>query len=118
MRILVFVLLLLPIAVHAEAERWYQLKYCKGEVEHRLSDGARVDCLTETHAIEYDFGYKWAECYGQATFYAIKTRRLPGCVLINERGKYNHNHLMRLRETVPPWFKIWLIDANGLTEIK
>lgn len=111
-------ILLLSTAAHAETERWYQEKYCTGELEHRLSDGARVDCLTDTHAVEYDFGYKWAECYGQATFYALRTSRYPGCVLINDKGKYKPAHLARLKATIPPWFKIWLADKNGITEIK
>ena len=45
------ILLLLAFNAHAETERWYQEKYCTGELEHRLSDGARVDCLTDSHAI-------------------------------------------------------------------
>ena len=40
-------------------EKWYQQKWCeaqKGRVEVVLSDGTRCDCVTETHAIEFDFG--------------------------------------------------------------
>jgi hypothetical protein len=38
---------------------WYQQKWCearKGQVEVVLPDGTRCDCLTDTHAIEFDFG--------------------------------------------------------------
>ncbi len=40
-------------------EKWYQQKWCeaqKGRVEVVLPDGTRCDCLTDTHAIEFDFG--------------------------------------------------------------
>ena len=43
------------------AEKDYQREYCKGIMEFRLPDRTRVDCLTEDHAIEFDFGKKWAE---------------------------------------------------------
>lgn len=42
--------------------KWKEADYvqyhCRGEIEHRLPDKTRVDCLNDTHAIEYDFGYK------------------------------------------------------------
>jgi hypothetical protein len=40
-------------------EKWYQQKWCeahKGQVEVVLPDGTRCDCVTDTHAIEFDFG--------------------------------------------------------------
>ncbi len=49
-------------------EKWYQEKWCeayKGQVEVALPDGTRCDCLTDTHAIEFDFGRNWAEAVGQ-----------------------------------------------------
>ena len=33
----------------------------KGRVEVVLPDGARCDCVTDTHAIVFDFGNNWAE---------------------------------------------------------
>lgn len=64
------------------AERDYQIAGCKGEVEFALPDRTRVDCLTELHAIEYDFGKKWAEAVGQSLHYAMHTGRRAGIVLI------------------------------------
>lgn len=55
---------------------------CKGRVEVTLKDGTRADCLTETHAIEYDWAHKWAEAVGQAMHYARVTGKKPGVVLI------------------------------------
>ena len=63
-------------------EKDYQNKYCKGKIEFVLSDRTRVDCLTEDHAIEYDFGKKWAEAIGQSLHYAMHTGKRAGIVLI------------------------------------
>jgi hypothetical protein len=32
-----------------------------GQIEVVLPDKTRCDCVTNTHAIEFDFGSKWAE---------------------------------------------------------
>ncbi len=44
--------------IKTEPIKWHEADYvvhhCKGEIEHVLLDRTRVDCLTETHAIEYD----------------------------------------------------------------
>ncbi|WP_171018846.1 hypothetical protein ACONUD_00725 [Microbulbifer harenosus] len=51
----------------------YQLPWCEtagGVAEYVLPDRTRVDCLTETHAMEFDFAPKWAEAIGQALYYA------------------------------------------------
>lgn len=56
-----------------------------GESEYRLPDRTRVDCLLDDFAIEFDWGAKWAECIGQAAFYAEMTDRKAACVLILHR---------------------------------
>jgi hypothetical protein len=74
-------------AAHRHTERWYQEQWCGargGQMEVILQDGTRVDCLTETHAIEFDFSGKWAESIGQALNYSRMTGRRPGVVLIIE----------------------------------
>jgi len=55
--------------------------HCTGEIEYVLADKTRVDCLTDTHAIEYDWGKKWAESLGQALFYSAMTGKKAGIVL-------------------------------------
>lgn len=47
----------------------------RGESEHRLPDGARVDILTDDAAIEIDWPSKWAEGVGQALYYGAATGR-------------------------------------------
>ena len=66
-------------------ERWYQQNWCNqnnGIMEFQLSDKTRCDCLTDTHAIEFDFGNKWAEAIGQALYYGFKTGKKAGIVMI------------------------------------
>ncbi len=60
------VLSILPPPLWAQREhpeKWYQVKWCEahqGQVEVVLPDGVRCDCVTDTHAIEFDFGNNWA----------------------------------------------------------
>jgi len=59
-------------------------------VEVVLPDKTRCDCLTETHAIEFDFGSKWAEAIGQALYYAIHANKRAGIVLVLEKKDYRY----------------------------
>lgn len=75
---------------HQQYERWYQQQWCNdqgGKMEYVLPDRTRCDCLTATHAIEFDFGPKWAEAIGQALYYSLQTGKRAGIVLILERPK-------------------------------
>lgn len=81
------IICLLAMPAYGLPERHYQDKHCAGITEHVLPDRTRIDCLTETHAIEYDFGKKWAESIGQALGYAVETGRRPGIVLILKAPK-------------------------------
>ena len=68
-------------------EKWYQAKWCQqqgGKVEVVLPDRTRADCLTDSHAVEFDFGDKWAEAIGPSLYYAIQTGKRAGVVLILE----------------------------------
>lgn len=82
MKILLLILFVLGSSDIIAAEKDYQHKYCKGQIEFVLPDRTRVDCLTEDHAIEYDFGKKWAEAIGQSLHYAMHTGKRAGIVLI------------------------------------
>jgi len=73
--------------------------HCTGEIEYVLADKTRVDCLTDTHAIEYDWGKKWAESLGQALFYSAMTGKKAGIVLIvNPKSK--KRFLKRLNKAI------------------
>ncbi|QFT53522.1 hypothetical protein FIU95_02915 [Microbulbifer sp. THAF38] len=80
----------------------YQKPWCSsqdGVIEFVLPDRTRVDCLTATHAVEFDFAPKWAESIGQALYYAGQTRRRAGVVLIL-RDSGDVRYLRRLRSAV------------------
>lgn len=92
--ILLWLLIALLIGLHAEpasaahkhTERWYQEQWCtEGQMEYQLPDHTRVDCLTDTHAVEVDFAKKWYEGYTQARWYAIHTSRRAALLLIIEK---------------------------------
>lgn len=74
-----FLIINLSLSVSAKnifKEKDYQEAYCNlhnGITEYQNSDFTRVDCLTSTHAIEFDFAKKWAESIGQALHYQKMT---------------------------------------------
>ena len=68
-------------------EKEYVKAYCKGQIEYRLPDKTRVDCLTDEYAIEFDFGNKWAESVGQSLYYAKMTGKRPAVALILKKEK-------------------------------
>ena len=65
----------------------YVHAYCKGVEEYVLPDKTRVDCLTETHACEFDWAKKWYEGFGQALWYSHNTGKKPCLVLILKSDK-------------------------------
>ena len=91
--IILLTLLIFSLPVQAKRmynEAYYQELWCseqKGKMEYVLPDFTRVDCLTEDHAIEFDFANKWAESIGQALHYGMMTGKKPGIVLIIEKPK-------------------------------
>ena len=88
-------------AKHQFLEAEYQNYWCaanNGITEYKLKDLARVDCLTETHAVEFDFAPKWAECIGQALYYGIMTDKQPACCLILENGMKDMKYYKRLKK--------------------
>lgn len=107
-KIFICILLALILVSNAQAsrlysEKEYQAVWCgkyKGTTEYILPDKTRVDCLTDTLAVEFDFANKWAECIGQALYYGQKTGKTPACVLIMENGDKDLKYLKRLRYAV------------------
>ena len=98
--ILILSLTILPVqAKHLHYEKEYQQAWAEknnAEVEVVLDDKARVDCITEEYAIEFDFANKWAEAIGQSLYYAIKTDKKPAIVLIMENPEKEEKYLKRL----------------------
>jgi hypothetical protein len=85
-----------------DSEADYVNHYCQqwqGQIEYRLSDRTRVDCLTETQAIEFDWCKKWAEGIGQALYYSKMTGKAPTVALICKKSE--ERFIDRLSKAAP-----------------
>jgi len=117
----VIALLLLCAAVasaaHLHLEKEYQNQWCaehKGVTEYVLDDAARVDCLTDEYAVEFDFAPKWAEAIGQTLYYAEKTGKKPGIVLILEKAG-DERYLKRILKVSEKYqIRVWTIEPEDL----
>jgi len=86
----VIALLLAGHSSGAQVESWYQDVWCRGmagQVEVRMDDGRRIDCLTDSHAIEFEFARKWPEAIGQSLEYSMLTGKSAGIVLVLRRSE-------------------------------
>lgn len=107
-------------AQHLHHEADYQNSWCfkmGGDIEYRLPDSTRVDCLTEDYAIEFDFAEKWAEAIGQALYYANITGREPGIVLLVEDAEHEFKYLIRLLKSIeasPRAWRVWIMEPGDL----
>ena len=117
-RLMLFILILtlLPAAAAKDKkyEKHYQAEWCagKGKTEHVLPDRTRVDCLTASHAIEFDWGKKWHEGIGQSLYYAVQTEKRAGVVLILT-GRKQYKYWIRLNSTIDHHrlpIDTWLIE--------
>lgn len=103
-------------AAHNYKEKDYQAVWCKaqnGVMEYRLDDSARVDCLTDKYAAEFDFSTKWAESIGQSLYYGIKTHKEPAVVLIMENPSKDMKYLHRLK-AVAEKYGVTVFTMNSL----
>jgi hypothetical protein len=103
------------ICMAAEKESFYQNKWCSehnGQTEVMNNDRTRIDCLTETHAIEFDFAKKWYEAIGQSLHYSFKTGKKAGIALIvlTEKDKQKYNNMMNIIKLHNLPITVWVID--------
>lgn len=85
---------------HQHNEQSYQQAWQRkygGILEYKNDDCTRVDCLTSTHAIEFDFANKWAEAVGQALYYQYKTGKRAKVVLILEHPQSQMVYFNRVK---------------------
>ena len=88
-------------------ESFYQQQWCNlkgGQVEFTLQDRTRVDCLTESHAVEVDFADKWAEALGQSLHYSPMTGKRAGILLVLSTP--NDDRLLKRMESVIQHFDL------------
>lgn len=100
-------------------EKDYQNVWCKannGKTEVILTDKARVDCVTDTHAIEFDFAKKWGESIGQALYYGLALNKQPGIVLIMENGAQDTKYLTRVKQVAMKHnIKVWTMTPEDIS---
>lgn len=105
-------------SAHTHLEHEYQTKWCnlnEGNLEYRLPDSTRIDCLTSEYAIEFDFANKWAESVGQSLYYAMSTTRKPGVVLIMENYNKDLKYLKRLQKLADIYYiKVWTMTPEDI----
>ncbi len=107
MRILLFLIFSISAVVifkkeaGAHDELVHQVALCSGmEMEIFIPEsGTKVDCVSNTHAIEVDFSNKWAAAIGQSLHYASMLEKKPGIVLIckkttTEKTCVKHSYLV------------------------
>ena len=95
-------------------EKSYQYAWCSlnnGIAEYRNNDSTRIDCLTKTHAVEFDFAKKWAESVGQTLYYSAVTGKKAKVVLIIENTKE-----MKYLKRVEKLSKIYGFDVEYVTD--
>jgi len=103
--------------LHYEAV--YQEAWCKGvggQIEVRLPEGTRIDCLTAVYAVEVDFSDKWYQGITQALYYAMKAGKRPGLVLIKERES-DQKYIDRARALIEFYgmgIKVWMMSPGDL----
>jgi len=96
-------------------ERYYQELWCNqhnGIMEYVLPDRSRIDCLTDTHAIEFDFAKKWQEAIGQSLYYSAQTEKKAGVVLIIKKTNEN-KYIQRFEKTIKTFnlpVDYWIIE--------
>jgi hypothetical protein len=108
----------LPVqASRLHYEKEYQEAWAtknNAEMEVVLDDGARVDCITEEYAIEFDFANKWAEAIGQSLYYAHKTNKKPAVVLIMENPEQDEKYYNRIKQVAENYgitvFKMFTLE--------
>lgn len=122
MKLIVCLLILIfsTLPSFAAPEKDYQKLWCSvnnGRTEVVLPDKTRVDCVTETHAIEFDFAKKWGEAIGQSLYYASALKKTPGIVLILENPEKDTKYLKRLQTVAEKYgISVWTITSNFLAE--
>ena len=100
-------------------EKWYQQRWCSdqnGQIEVRLKDKTRCDCLTNNYAIEVDFAHKWAEAIGQSLHYSKMTGEKAGILLIVE-GNKDKKYLSRLEQVIDHHklsIRVWTTNKSEL----
>ena len=88
--------------------------FATAKTEVVLPDMTRADIVTDTFAIEVDFGDKWAESIGQSLYYAKQLDKKPGVLLVIDI--INDDRFVQRLMTVAAFhgIKVWVMDYSTL----
>jgi hypothetical protein len=107
-------LVIIPLLGYANRlESDYQNEWCQGKKEVVLEDRTRLDCLTDTHAVEIEFANKWKEAIGQSLHYSLMTDKKAGIVLIM-RKPTDQKYMEALKRVIDKnnlLIDLWLIPV-------
>ncbi|MBI9047524.1 MAG: hypothetical protein JEZ06_23775 [Anaerolineaceae bacterium] len=109
----------LELIQQGKSESTHISDWCKengGQTEVILSDNTRCDCITDTHAVEFDLANKWTEAVGQAMHYARVSGKKPGIVLILQ-SEDDKKYLDRLNQEIKTYnlpIDVWSIQGNSM----
>ena len=117
---LLLLMILAVIAVGIQAKKlhsksYYQERWCQvhqGRLEVKLTDNPRVDCMTTTHAVRFDFGKNWTEAIGVGLHYALQSGKKAGVALILEYEE-DESYWTLLNDTIRHYklpIKVWKIE--------
>ena len=118
--ITIFALIFLAQPAYAKRlkhEAVYQKEWCtkhNGAIDYKLNDNSKVDCITDTHAVEFDYGEKWIQAMRKSRHQSLNTGKAPGIVLILENSK-DKKYLHKLREITENrrlGIKIWTVGVD------
>ncbi len=83
-----------PTDRETEWSKWLA-EQMHGEAEARTFCGARCDILTDTHAWEVEWMYKYNEAPGQALLYASLFNKKPGIILLSKNKDRDSIYYLR-----------------------
>ena len=97
----------------SERKKEWCSKYT-GEIDYKTRDDLKVDCLTDTHAIEFSAGEKWRQAIINSNRISLSTGKIPGIVLIIETAK-DKKYLKKLRSAIEKrrlGIKTWTVGLD------
>ncbi len=88
-------------------------------MEYKNHDKTRVDCLTETHAVEFDFAKNGQNPVGQALYYQFMTNKKAMVVLIVEDEKSEQRYVERVKSLAELYnFDFEIIKPSDIIDSK
>lgn len=90
-------------ASHTHPAKYYEEKWCRehgGTLDAVLPDQTRSDCMTDTHAVAFEFASEWPKALGRALYYSLQSGKKPGVVLIMEDERQDLRYWLRLNTTI------------------